>query len=73
MEKRLGKGLAQILEVSAQSSPNFVMLSTEQIKPCRYQPRETINPKELDELKASIKRHGVIEPIIVRPIAHGTY
>lgn len=73
MEKRLGKGLAQILEVSAQSSPNFVMLRTEQIKPCRYQPRETIKPEELEELKASIKRHGVIEPIIVRPIAHGTY
>ena len=73
MEKRLGKGLAQILEVSAQANPNFVMLRTEQIKPGRYQPREAIRPAELEELKASIKRHGVIEPIIVRPIAHGTY
>ena len=73
MEKRLGKGLAQILEVSAQSSPNFVMLRADQIRPCRYQPREQIDQKELEELKASIKRHGVIEPIIVRPIAHGTY
>lgn len=73
MEKRLGKGLAQIIEATAQASPNFVLLRTNQIRPCRYQPRQTIDEGALEELKSSIKRHGIIEPIIVRPIAHGSY
>ena len=49
------------------------MLSTDQIRIGRFQPRTTINEASLEELKASIKRQGVIEPVIVRPIAHGTY
>ena len=32
-----------------------------------------MNEHGLEELKASIRRSGVIEPIIVRPVAHGTY
>ena len=73
MEKRLGKGLAQIVESSVQASPSFVLLRTDQIKPCRYQPREMIDEAALEELKASIKHLGIIQPIIVRPIAHGIY
>jgi len=73
MEKRLGKGLAQIIETSAQASPSFVLLRVNQIRPGRYQPRQKIGAAQLEELKASIKRHGIIEPIIVRPVAHGIY
>lgn len=73
MEKRLGKGLAQIVEASVQASPSFVLLRTDQIKPSRYQPRETIDEEALEELKASIKHLGIIQPVIVRPIAHGIY
>jgi len=49
------------------------MLQTEQIREGRLQPRATIAEASLEELKASIKQRGVIEPIIVRPVAHGTY
>ncbi len=73
MTKRLGKGFAQIVESSVETNPNLVMLQTDQIRPCRYQPRQAIDPEALEELKASIKRRGIIQPIIVRPIAHGTY
>lgn len=73
MEKRLGKGLAKIIETSAQTSQSVVLLRTDQIKPCRYQPRHTIKEEELEELKASIKHRGIIQPLIVRPIAHGIY
>jgi len=73
MAKRLGKGLPQIIETSIQASPSFVLLQTDQIRPFRHQPRQKIDEKTLDELKASIKRRGIIQPIIVRPIAHGTY
>ena len=73
MEKRLGKGLVQIIESSLPSSTSLVLIATEQIRPCRYQPRQDINEAALEELKASIKQRGIIQPIIVRPIAHGTY
>lgn len=73
MTKRLGRGLAEIIGSQAQGSQNFVMLRTEQIRTSRFQPRTSINDEALEELKASIKRTGVIEPIVVRPIAHGTY
>ena len=73
MEKRLGKGVAQIIESTARSTQNYVLVKTEQVRPSKYQPRETFRPEGLEELKESIKRHGIIEPIIVRPIAHGIY
>jgi ParB family chromosome partitioning protein len=72
--KRLGRGLAELIETTpSQGTSNFVMLKTDQIRPGRYQPRLIIRPEALEELKASIKKSGVIEPVIVRPIAHGTY
>ena len=73
MTKRLGRGLADIIESTPQSAASFVMLRTDQIRPGRFQPRASISDQGLEELKASIKRSGIIEPIIVRPIAHGTY
>lgn len=73
MNKRLGRGLAELIETPAQNASNFVLLRTDQIRTGRFQPRAEIKPESLEELKASIKKSGVIEPIIVRPVAHGTY
>lgn len=74
MTKRLGKGLADIIATTtASSAANFVALKTDQIRESRFQPRATITEASLEELKASMKRQGLIEPILVRPVAHGTY
>lgn len=73
MTKRLGRGLGEIIREAPQSASNFVMLRTDQIRLGRFQPRAAVSAEALEELKASIKRQGVIEPVIVRPIAHGTY
>ena len=74
MEKRLGRGLAQIIETTTtQTNQSITMLRVDQIRPSRYQPREQIRPEELEALQASIKRLGIIQPLIVRPIAHGSY
>ena len=74
MTKRLGKGLADIIATNAPHvSSNFVMLRIDQVREGRFQPRTVISEAALEELKASIKQRGVIEPIIVRPVAHGTY
>ena len=73
MTKRLGRGLADIIDVAPQNTSSFVMLRTDQIRPGRFQPRAAISEASIEELKASIRRSGIIEPVIVRPIAHGTY
>ena len=76
MTKRLGRGLADIIAPGQQQgapSQNFVVLRIDQIRTGRFQPRTTINDAALEELKASIKKSGVIEPVLVRPVAHGTY
>ena len=71
--RRLGKGFAEIVETSIESSPSFLMIPSNQIKPGRYQPRQQIDEQALEELKASIKDRGIIQPVIVRPISHGVY
>lgn len=73
--KRLGKGLGELIDADAGTQPasGLVMLRTDQVRPGRFQPRQMIAEESLEELKASIKRSGIIEPILVRPLAHGTF
>ena len=77
--KRLGRGLADIIEIPQQQQPTtspvagFVMLRSDQIRPGKFQPRTTIKDTGLEELKASIKQSGIIEPVVVRPSGHDAY
>lgn len=76
MTRRLGRGLADIIDAEAPVAPeagNFLMLKPEQIRPSRLQPRMEFGETALEELKASIKRSGVVEPVIVRPLSQGAY
>lgn len=73
MERRLGKGLAELIDAAAPAGSGLVQLRVEQIRPGRYQPRQAFDDATLNELKASIKQRGVIQPVVVRPVAHGTY
>ena len=43
-------------------------ISIDLIMPNRFQPRLVFDEKALNELADSIKEHGIIEPIIVRPL-----
>ena len=45
-------------------------LKLDDIIPNRFQPREVFDEESLEKLADSIKQHGVIEPIIVRPVAN---
>lgn len=38
-----------------------------QVKPCSFQPRKDFPPEALQELAASIKEQGIVQPLIVRP------
>ena len=48
-------------------------LSVELIQRGKYQPRMVMNQESLEELAASIRAQGVVQPIVVRPISAGRY
>jgi ParB family transcriptional regulator, chromosome partitioning protein len=75
MEKRpaLGKGLSALIpDAPAQPTPTGVTeLDIDQLSPNEQQPRLSMDDARLEELAASIKANGVIQPIVVRRTADG--
>ena len=70
----LGKGLdALFLENSAEEAGKVISLRLSEIVPNRAQPRKQFDEDALAELADSIAQHGVIQPLLVRPLADGTY
>ncbi len=69
---RLGRGLAALLgtanEEAAEASAGARRLPIEFLRPNPRNPRKRFDDAELDELAASIKERGVIQPVVVRPI-----
>jgi ParB family chromosome partitioning protein len=67
MNKRgLGRGLGALLSSTPSESDTLVEIGVEEVEPNPNQPRKIFNSKALDELSASIKASGVIQPVIVR-------
>lgn len=52
---------------------NITYVGIEHIRPNPYQPRKQFNKMALEELCDSIKQYGVLQPINVRRLSHGTY
>jgi ParB family chromosome partitioning protein len=48
-------------------------LRVDHIRPGKYQPRQAMDPERLQELAASIKAQGLIQPIVVRAVAGGNH
>jgi len=48
-------------------------IAIDQIRPNRFQPRKTFAPEQLAELAASIREHGLLQPVVVRPTEDGFY
>ncbi len=70
----LGKGLdALMLENADDDSDAVLQLPLEEIVPNKDQPRKTFDEASLEELAESIKKHGVLQPLLVRPIPQGGY
>ncbi len=73
MRSRLGRGLAALIgEVAAESSVERPRgqrrLPTDSLRPNARNPRRTFAAAELDELVASLRERGIIQPIVARPI-----
>ena len=48
----------------------IIYINMDDIIPNRFQPREIFDEKALNELADSIRQHGVIQPIVVRPVSN---
>ncbi|MAD47365.1 MAG: chromosome partitioning protein ParB [Oceanospirillaceae bacterium] len=64
---------APVVETSEQEFADGELrhLPVEWIQPGQYQPRKDIQPEALEELAASIKAQGLMQPIVVRPLPVG--
>ncbi|MGQ9454890.1 MAG: ParB/RepB/Spo0J family partition protein [Armatimonadota bacterium] len=72
--KGLGKGLGALIPgADREEKQGSVELSVDRIKFNPYQPRESMDEERLRELADSIRVHGVLQPVVVRPIAGGNY
>lgn len=73
-KRGLGKGLdALFMDNSTEDAESAHMLSISDIEPNRDQPRKQFDDASLKELADSIAEHGVIQPLLVRPIGGGIY
>ncbi len=70
----LGKGLNAIfIENDSEDNNSSVTLKISEIEPNRSQPRKEFDEKALGELAESISKHGLLQPLLVRPLALGGY
>ena len=70
----LGKGLELLFAENALADAGkAVTLPIGEIEPNREQPRKAFDDAALAELSASIAQHGVLQPLLVRPMSGGGY
>lgn len=73
----LGKGYDSIFLENAveqlTGGTGTVSLGINEVEPNREQPRKSFDDNALFELSESIKQHGIIQPLLVRPIPNGGY
>jgi ParB family transcriptional regulator, chromosome partitioning protein len=79
-KRGLGRGLDALLGGDGDVSPSVIgqegelrMLPIQQIQPGKYQPRRHWNDEALDELAASIRSQGLIQPVVVRALGKDSY
>jgi ParB family chromosome partitioning protein len=65
----LGRGLGALLPggEGAQTENGVLFVPVDVVSPNPRQPRSFMHPNELDELTASVREHGVLQPLIVTP------
>jgi ParB family chromosome partitioning protein len=79
-KRGLGRGLDALLGGDAEGAPSTLTqegelrsLPIQQIQAGKYQPRRHWNDEALDELAASIKAQGLIQPVVVRELGKNRY
>ena len=82
-KRGLGRGLDALLggasvsamqeEAAKVDTRELQQLPLELVQRGKYQPRRDMDPQALEELAQSIRNHGVMQPIVVRPVEGGRY
>jgi ParB family chromosome partitioning protein len=76
-QKRLGKGLSALLgdylPEEASSRGEVEQVATTELRPNPFQPRQAMDREGLQELVASIKENGLLQPVLVRPVPDGGF
>lgn len=71
-DKRLGRGFDDLnTEDVSFASEEILQLAVSSVKPNRFQPRQAMGGEAFQNLKASIARDGILQPIVVRPSESG--
>ncbi|HLY75398.1 MAG TPA: ParB/RepB/Spo0J family partition protein [Planctomycetota bacterium] len=80
--KRLGMGLGALIggesepagATAVKVAPDSVStMEINTIRPNPYQPRTEFDPKEIESLSESLKKDGLLQPVVVRPAGAGFY
>ena len=74
--KGLGRGLDALLDKDGEGGPvheQQATLRVDQLQRGRYQPRTKMDENSLQELAASIRKQGLMQPILVRPMGSNRY
>ena len=73
-ERELSPAIISLLSADSPTrSVGVRIVPLDHIEPNPQQPRLAFNQETLDELAASIREHGVLQPILVRPVGPNTY
>jgi ParB family transcriptional regulator, chromosome partitioning protein len=64
--RALGRGLDALFSPASELGSDLIEIHTDQIDSTESQPRQVFSKEALDELAASIKSNGIIQPIVVR-------
>lgn len=76
IKKGLGRGLDALLggdTLPSENAGNLTTLPVGDLQPGKYQPRTRMDAGSLEELAASIKSQGLMQPITVRPVGGGKH
>ena len=72
VKRGLGKGLEALIPKGDFKEKEFINeIEIENVSPNLFQPRQDFDLEKMEELKESIKKHGIIQPIVVRKMADG--
>ncbi len=71
--KALGRGLSALLGTPDLETDRTREVDIERILPNSHQPRKNFDEDALDDLANSIRAHGVVQPLVVRPLEDGFF
>lgn len=72
-KRGLGKGLEALFADNDTASVSVSTMAIGEIEPNPSQPRRDFTPEALSQLADSIKEHGILQPLVVRPRPNGLY